>query len=312
MIQDLYGIGIRTPWPVDGVPARTSGAWDVEFIESDAGRFTEAHACIPADQRGRWAQAAALPDGSRYRQWTDLFEFLVSRDGRTIRARALPGASREAFVAYLLVDALSYTMVRLGREPLHATAVYTDHGIVGFIGESGDGKSTLGALFVQGGFSLLTDDMLVLTEEGDGFLAHPGPPRIKLYRAIAHRIFGGDRPGVPMNPTTEKLIIPLDDRQVRRHAGPLRALYLIGQTPGGPPARQPELRRLRPAEAFPRLLAATAGHWIDEPARLMRQFEAVTRLVRRVPIKTLQYPRDADQLLAVRDAVLGDLAHPPD
>jgi len=38
----------------------------------------------------------------------------------------------------------------------------------------------------------------------------------------------------------------------------------------------------------------------------------VTRLVRRVPIKTLQYPRDADQLFAVRDAVLGDLAHPPD
>ena len=36
----------------------------------------------------------------------------------------------------------SFSMVRLGWEPLHATAVLTGHGVVAFIAESGGGKST--------------------------------------------------------------------------------------------------------------------------------------------------------------------------
>ena len=201
-------------------------------------------------------------------------------------------------------------MVRLGLEPLHATAVLTDRGVVAFLGESGYGKSTLGALFVHGGCPLLTDDMLVLTANRRGFLAHPGPPRIKLYREIANRIFGDAYRGVPMNPVTEKLIVPLNDRQALQQAFPLGALYLISEERGGGRPVRPVIRRLSPARAFPRILAGTASHWASDPDRLKRQFQFVTRLVQEVPVKTLSYARNKEEIFRVRDAVLADLARP--
>ena len=272
--------------------------------------LADAAAHLKPGQRQRWSQGAVLPDGSSYRRWTGLVEFLITPDARRIYARTLDKTNHEALLAYLLVDALSYSMVRLGREPLHATAVLTDRGAVAFVAESGFGKSTLGALFVRDGFRLVTDDMLVLTPERGGYLAHAGPPRIKLYRGIADRIFGVSDRGVPMNSVTEKLIIPLDEGQTLRDATSLRAIYLIRKHDDRHPARRPFIRRLSPARAFPRILAATAGHYPFERDRLTRQFEFVTRLVARVPIKTLSYPRDENNMGILPDAVLADLDRP--
>jgi hypothetical protein len=308
-VHHLYGIRIRTPWPVAGVP-HLEGAWDVEFVEGEAAMLAEAAAHLKPGQLQQWSQGAALPDGSSYRRWTGLIEFLVTPDARRIYARTLDETNREALLAYLLVDALSYSMVRLGREPLHATAVRTDRGAVAFVGESGFGKSTLGALFVRDGFRLVTDDMLVLTPVQDGYLAHAGPPRLKLYRGIANRIFGGSDRGVPMNPVTEKMIIPLDEAQTVRDSTSLRAVYLIRKPDERHPARRPCIRRLSPARAFPRILAATASHYGFERDRLTRQFEFVTQLVGRIPIKTLSYPRDEHNMGRLQDAVLADLNRP--
>lgn len=269
--------------------------------------LADAAAHVAVAQRRRWSQGAALPDGSSYRRWTGLIEFLVSPDARRIYARTLDRSHQEALLAYLLVDGLSYSMVRLGREPLHASAVLTGRGAIAFVGESGAGKSTLSAGFVRGGFRLVTDDMLVLTPGRGGFLAHAGPPRIKLYRGIADRIFGAGVRGVPMNSVTEKLIIPLEEGQTSRDPTALRAVYLIRQHHDRRPLRRPCIRRLSPARAFPRILAATASHYGFERARLRRQFEFVTQLVGGVPIKTLSYPRDESSLDSLRDAVLADL-----
>jgi hypothetical protein len=307
-VHHLYGIRVRTPWPVPGVADHIGEAWDVEFVEGDANLLAEAAAHVPADQADWWAQYAELPDGSSYRRWTGLFEFIVMPDARRIHARKLNDTHDEALLAYLLVDALSFSMVRLGWEPLHATAVVTGNGAAAFLGESGDGKSTLAALFVHGGFKLLTDDMLILTAGDEAFLAQPGPPRIKLYRAIATRIFGASYQGVPMNAATEKLIIPLDNEQTVSEPCPLKTLYLIHREPDSEAPRQPVIRRLSPADALPRILGGMAGHCPSGPDRLRRQFDFVTRLVARVPIKTLSYRRQQDEMWLVRDAVLADLA----
>jgi hypothetical protein len=197
-------------------------------------------------------------------------------------------------------------MVRLGREPLHAAAVLTGQGAAAFLAESGYGKSTLAALFVRTGCPLVTDDMLVLTPTQDGFLAHPGPPRIKLYRDIKNRIFGEAYRGIPMNPVTEKLIVPLPDQPTLKLPSPLSAVYLISEEGSG--RRRPSIRRLSPARALPRILSGTASPWVREPERLRRQFEFVTRLVQRVHVKTLSYRRNTDEMFQLRDTVSADLA----
>jgi hypothetical protein len=307
IVHDLYGIRVRTPWPVTGVPAVRS-SWDVEFLPGDPRTLDEAARHVDPAQRTAWVQHAVLPDGSRYRRWTGLFDFLVAPDARRIQARMLDRANEEALLAYLLVDGLSYSMVRLGHEPVHATAVLTDRGTAAFVGASGDGKSTLAALLVRDGCRLVTDDMLVLTHERAGCLAHPGPPRIKLYRSIAEAVFGGTCAGVPMNPVTEKLIVALGDRQTVRTPVPLTAMYLIDRDDRALCAgAAPKIDRLSPARAFPRVLAATTAHYPGDRERLARQLEFVSRLVSRVPVKTLAYRRDVDDAGILRDAVLADL-----
>jgi hypothetical protein len=305
-IVHLYGIDVHTPWPIDGlVPAHRDG-WDVEFVKGDPSTFAAAAALVPAEQADWWAQGAVLLDGSSYRRWASLFEFLVTPDARRIFARTFGDTHDEALLAYLLVDALSYSMVRLGREPLHATAISTGRRAAAFLGASGDGKSTLAALFLQAGGRLVTDDMLVLTIAGEEYLAELGPPRIKLYREMADRILGGSYRGVPMNAVTEKLIIPLDGRRAASQACPLDALYILQHGDDHATGR-PVTRRLSPAEAMPKILAATAAHDPFDRHRLRRQFEFLTRLVQRVPVSTLTYRRHPESMHDVRDAVLRDL-----
>lgn len=307
VVHDLYGIRVRTPWPVTGVPA-VRRAWDVEFLPGNPRTLDDAAAHVEPAQRTATVQHAVLPDGSRYRRWIGLFDFLVTPDARRIHARMLDRANDEALLAYLLVDGLSYSMVRLGREPLHATAVLTDRGAAAFVGESGDGKSTLGALLVRAGSRLITDDMLVLTQEREQWLAQPGPPRIKLYRPIAERIFGSPCAGVPMNPVTDKLILALAARHTVRTPVPLDAVYLLERHDQGlGDGAAPAISRLPPARAFSRVLAATTGHYPSDRERLTRQLEFVSRLVSRIPVKILRYRRDFDDAGILRDAVLADL-----
>jgi hypothetical protein len=129
-----------------------------------------------------------------------------------------------------------------------------------------------------------------------------------LYREIADRIFGAGCHGVPMNAVTRKLIILLDGTQTATQPSPLDAIYLIEPERDAPSSQQPAIRRLSPAEAFPRILAATAAHSPSDRNRLARQFAFVTGLVQQVPVNTLAYRRNPDDMFLVRDAVLADLA----
>ena len=246
-IQHLYGIDIRTPWPVSDVPARTAGQWDVEFVEGDPNTLAAAATHVPAAQAQSWAQHAALPDGSTYRRWTDLFEFLVSADARHIQARTLKDGCEEVLVGYLLVDALSFSMVRLGWEPLHATAVLTN---------TASPPSSRRAAGESRRWARCSSVWVPARHRRHARAhGHAGPvrcragsPRIKLYRDIAVRIFGSARDGVKMNPVTEKLIIRLGADEVVREAHPLAAIYLIGEPqPAADPAdRQSAACRRRP------------------------------------------------------------------
>ena len=306
VVQQLYGLRIRTPWPVRGLSAG-DGPWDGEIVASRPDVLARAASRVPDEQRNRWAQYAALPDGSAYRRWSNLFEFLVTADARHIYAQTLTDVDNEAMLAYLLVDALSFSMVRLGWEPLHATAVATDDGVVGFLGNSGDGKSTLAALLLQQRCKLVTDDMLVLVRDRETWLAQPGPPRLKLYRDMADHILGVAPGRIAMNPDTTKLIVPLDTDDCTAEPHPLRALYVL-RSVGENRSSALRIEQLSPAAAFPRVLAHTAGHYPSEIARLQRQFQFTTTLVREIPVKTLSYPREKAEMARLRDAVLADLS----
>jgi hypothetical protein len=152
----------------------------------------------------------------------------------------------------------------------------------------------------------MTDDILVLRGDGNGFAAFPGPPRIKLFPEIGRSLLG-DVSGTPMNPLTPKLIIPLRPDRVEQTARPLKAIYVLR-----PPTAQAQTKKiviggLRPRDAVLKLVGNTFNTIVRDRDRLARQFRKATEIAARVPLRIVRYPRDLSQLAQVVDRIRSDL-----
>jgi hypothetical protein len=156
---------------------------------------------------------------------------------------------------------------------------------------------------------LLTDDLLILKENNGCFVAYAGFPRIKLFPKIAKKLIGQRIEGFRMNNLTTKLILPLHCHQFARAPVPLRSIYVL--TPPGRRLRSKKvtIRRLSQRGAFLSLLRNTFNTKVTEPERLKHQFTFFTRIVSKVPMKALSYPRSLKSLPLVREAILNDFQH---
>jgi hypothetical protein len=304
----LYGLYIRSQWHLPHPEAKASGLPEVKLLEGASSLFSQTYLKTKREEnRKAFFHYAHLQDGSTYVRWSGLFEFLISENGSSVLGHQINNTDTEAFINYLLGQVLSFAMVKQGIEPLHSTVVRIDNGAVGFIGDCGYGKSSLGASFLQAGYRLLTDDLLILKKNNGCFLAYPGFPRIKLFPKIAKKLIGEKVEGFPMNKRTSKLILPLDRHQFARAPVPLRAIYVLTPPAGRSRSNKVTIRRLSQRRAFLSLLRNTFNTKVTEPERLKRQFAFFTQIVSKVPIKTLSYPRSLKSLPLVRDAILKDL-----
>ncbi|MGC1676576.1 MAG: hypothetical protein WA740_03495 [Candidatus Binataceae bacterium] len=302
-----YGVSLRSDIPLALKQNNHVGDVAIEIRTESASFFMRAiRGASFVENLQDWYRYARLEDRSSYARWEGLGEFLVSSDGRRVHCRKFRGAHSESFQVYLLQRALSFALVKQGLEPLHATAVVVNGQAIAFLGDSGFGKSTLAACFIAGGHELVTDDLLVLQRSAAGLRAYPGPPRIKLFPAMACRFLGDRAAGVPMNPQTKKLVLPLSSAQLCSEPIPLRAIYVL-QAPRESRRKQGiRLIVLDPRQAFLELLRNTYNHLHLAPDRLQRHFAQVSSIANTVRFVKLCHSRVAGNLPAVRDAILAD------
>jgi hypothetical protein len=254
-----------------------------------------------------WYQFSRLVDHSSYVRWEGVGEFLVSARGHQITTRQFDEASPESFRVYLLGQALSFALVKCGLEPIHATTVVVNGEAVAFLGNSGMGKSTLAACFLEAGYGLLTDDLLILKPKSGVFMAYPGPQRIKLYPRLASRFLGTASNGVAMNSESGKLVLPLHETRTSTRPTPLKALYTLA-APRQLARKHPiRIQKLTARESFLELVKNTFNSKVVNPDRLRRQFKQTAQVVSQMLVNKLWYPRVLARLPAVRDAILSDL-----
>jgi hypothetical protein len=304
----IFGLRLRSHWRLPCSGDGRSGEVQTELVRGSDSLFAEAarEAGVP-ESSAAWYHHARLPDGSDFLRWSGLFEFVVSADGRRVDARALSRGAAEMFQTYALGHVLSFALLKLGLEPFHATALVAEGEAVAFLGNSGYGKSSLAAAFLQASYKLLTDDLLILKDQAGLFLGQPGPPRIKLFAHVAQR-FLGRSDGVRMNPESEKLVFALDAEQAALAPSPLRAIYVLRSPAGQSSARKITIRTLRARQAVMALIRNTFNAVVRDPDRLKRQFRAAAQIAERVPVRALSYPRDLSLLPSVVQAVRLDLA----
>lgn len=307
LTYQLYGLSLSSQWSLPYPQSTAQGLASVELRHAPATLFSRASAIVGPTNQAAWCHHRVLDDGSVYLRWSGLFEFLVAHDGTRVSIHRLRGVSREALHSYLLGPALSFALLRLGIEPLHATTVVVEGEAVSFLGSCGYGKSSLAAAFLKEGDPVLTDDLQVLSLTPEGPMAYPGPPRIKLFPEIGTAVLRTPVRGVRMGPLTSKLIVPLDQDQAWPEAVPLRAIYVLAPPATGAQRGKVTIRRLSARKALLELLRNTFNRVLTDSDRLERQFFWAARLASSVPIKLLSYPRTLSALPAVRRAILADL-----
>jgi hypothetical protein len=306
----LYGLILESSVPLPCPRILARGRPDVRLCPGRAHRFESARRILHLPHAPHdWFECGRLPNGATYLRWERLFEFLISPNGRAIAYHGLARATQESLTTYLLGQVLSFSLLSFGWEPLHSTAVVIDGEAVGFLGDCGYGKSTIGAAFISRGFHLLTDDVLAL-EAGDGmWTAHAGPPRLKLFPSVAQKVLA--RGGTArLNAGTSKLVLKLSPEESCDRLVPLRSLYVLAD-PARCQAEAPSritIVPLRGEEAFLEVIRAAFNLIQVDRARLANQFAMASRLANEIPMRRLAFPRGLRRLGDVCDAVMADAA----
>jgi hypothetical protein len=304
----VYGVRLRSDISLALPPANSFEPLAEIQLQSESPQFfAELTRGIELEQRpSSWYELGYFNDGAVYARWKDVGEFFVSPDGHRIICRRLGATPSESFQVYLLAQALSFALVKIGLETFHATAVVVDGGAAALLGGGGWGKSSLAASFLKAGHTLLTDDVLLLRQGPEGILAYPGPPRIKLFPYVAER-FLGSTSGVFMNNETEKLVIPLERAQVTAQPVPLRAVYSLGGPGEAADQREICLDPLSPRRATMELLENSFNLRVLDRPRRERQLQTAVWLANAMTIHRLVIPRTWTDLESARERITEEL-----
>jgi len=184
----------------------------------------------------------------------------------------LTALDREILVGPALVLALALRGVWC----LHASAVIWRGHSIAFLGESGQGKSTLAACLADAGrpdWRLVADDILPVTDSKAGVDSWPHFPQLKLSMQAQ------PGPGLPEH-------IPLDRICVLAHAGK---------------DENPDLLSLASGQAVEMLLRHTAGTRLFDPALLGNHLAFCGRVARQIPFYRLVYPHRKEALAKVQE-----------
>ncbi len=233
--------------------------------------------------------------------------YLVSRDGYEVSCAIRPGTQPQTVAQLFLTQVLPLALSLRGRLVLHASAVATPHGAVAFLGAAGQGKSTLSASFVQRAFPLITDDGLLLVEDGVTLAGVPSYPEIRLWPDVLAILGDGGLEVHDVGHRAGKKRLSVDNGSwpFSREPVPVRRMYVLGHPE---PTARPcavSITALAPREAFIELVKHTYRLDLDDRTRLRDEFDSIGRVAARPSlVYRLAFRRDLSRLPAVQAAIL--------
>ena len=266
-----------------------------------------------------WMHTWSLPDGTPWLllarlasgyllRFPELADFSVSPDAKEIRCYAGLDTP-ESTIRHLLLDqVMPLLLSREGNLVLHGSAISTPEGAIAFVGNTGSGKSTLAASFSRHGIAVLTDDCLLLREEGGRLTAIPSYPGVRLWPETADVMFGEDSPLAEVAHYTEK-------KRADENAGVvfcrrpvvLRRVYFLVPPEEGEPVPEISIEVLSARDAAIELVKFTYLIDVTDRYRLRQEFDRLSRVAVQPLFSRLAFPHDFARLGDVRSAILEDV-----
>jgi hypothetical protein len=317
MKTSLYGLVIDVRGPgTEGLDLPGECRADVSITLGDLG---------PIARGARWSTSASwyrspfcdeagnpdfeirrLSGGEFWCLYYDRTEVIVDGAGTAVYARWVPPATRESTLAYLLGHFLGLVLRLRGVTCLHGSAIAVGKQAVILVGESGAGKSTTAAALARRGFPVVADDFAALTDRETQFLVQPGYPNLLLLPSSVQALWGRPDALPPPTPGWDKLSFDRAHPEFNwcEQVLPLGAVYLLGGRKPGLP--RPAIQPLSGAKGLLRLVADSyCGKMLDRERRA-GEFATLGRLMRLVPVRSVQPPASIDLLEGLCDAILDD------
>lgn len=279
-------------------------SWEGPENPVDALRFEIGPPADPVDDALGWEvresglALARTPLGYRLR-FPGHADFVLDAAVTRLVCTPRPGVA-SGTLEQLFVDQLFPLLLHArGRFALHASAVrLPSGGVIGFVGRSGLGKSTLAAsLSTLPAHTHFSDDCLALEPTDGAPWALRSYAAARLWPPSADALFA-DRGDLPLaSPRTSKRRVDLPGGAER---APLVRLYLLAAD--GPIRLEPLRRAAALVALTPHVYRLDGG----DRARLAEELAWLEALVRRVPVAELSYPRSFDALAAVRARIAED------
>jgi hypothetical protein len=201
-------------------------------------------------------------------------------------------------------SAIATALMCRGYLVFHASSVEISNEAIVFIGEKGQGKSTITVAAIKQGANFLSDDVSALYKRGDQWRVVPGPASVKLWPDSAKSLqFGMGAKNI--NRLFNKKHITRDINHSTRSSIPIRAFVILDRN-DRPPSQEPQMVRLEKKEA---LLALLQGNYHSRYIKFLSSktktnfFILTSELLKTVDVFRLSY---ASNLEAVNDVL--DLA----
>jgi hypothetical protein len=312
----VYGLRVAANMALPGLPVRLdSDAIDVRIHFKDWATFpaTFREPVIFYSSSDNIAdgqpnlRVGLLPSGDYFTFfYSDGVRFALDRRGRDVWVDWPENYTLEDACTYLLGPVLGFVLRLRGVTCLHASAVAIGEHAIALVGFPGAGKSTTAAAFAICGFSVISDDLAALADDGEDFLISPGYPRVNLWPDSVRALFGSAESLPRITPAWNKHYMALgtSDLGFATKALPLSAIYLLGERDGALAA--PIIEEMFGADALAALVVNTYLNYLLDRDMRSREFDVLSRLVTEVPIRRVRTPADPSAIFDLCRAIGAD------
>ena len=311
-----YGLTLQAPRPIPGLmPVFNPDNVDlhIDFLGPDGCRLDHLPKKLwyasRKDVYGNYAHVWKLAGGRYYQfSYSDGATFVINKSGDRLRISWPSSLSLEDIATYLSGHILGFTLGLKGCFCLHASAVNIDGKAVALMAPGGGGKSTTAAVFAALGYSVVTDDVLVLHPRGREFMVQPGYPRLNLWPVSTSAIpdIDSELPCiVPDSPTYNKRYLDLFafNNRFQRKSLMLAAIY-TGEPTGDTPT--PYVDKLSARDAVISLVPNLYRFPLIDRSGLKKEFENLGRIASSVPVRSVKFIRDLRKVTQLCRVILDD------
>ena len=314
----VYGLRVASDLPLPGLAicndrGRVDLSIQVNERKSFASKFSSSlndvfYTSPNVDGTGGSNLRVGMLDDARYFGffYSDGARFAIERQGREIWGDWPANYTLEDACTYLVGPVIAFALRLRGTTCLHASSIAVGGRAIALLGQPGAGKSTTAAAFARLGYSVLSDDVAVLDDQGDKFLVQPGYPRVNLWPESVKALFGSADALPKITPTWGKMYLPLDQNGHRFQEAPLPlgGIYVLAEREPGLAA--PKIEAFTASEALMTLVGNTYVNYALNADMRSREFEALGRVVAGIPVRHVRTVADSSRIYDLCDAIVGD------